>query len=286
MFEKLSYTWTLMGESWRVLKRDKTLVFFPLLSGLSCALVIASFLIPMISSDAFTQQQQQLRSADPAKQVAYYALLFAFYFCNYFVITFFNTAIIACAMSRMAGGDPTFRGGLNEAFKRIHLIAGWALVSATVGLILRIIEERSPKVGRFIAGLLGMAWTMLTYLVVPVMVMQNKGPFASLKESASLLRKTWGEQLAGNFSFGLVFFFLGIPAYALMFIGFRYSNGNQALMMTAIGVGVVYLVGLALIQSALQSIFQAAIYMHTQGISGGPEGFPVKLLKPAMTTRD
>ncbi|MGH7215538.1 MAG: DUF6159 family protein [Tepidisphaeraceae bacterium] len=279
MFDKISYTWGLMGASWDVLKRDKALVLFPLFSGVCCVLVLASFIIPIFTSDILPSPDTRITQQ---QQVLYYSILFGFYFCNYFVITFFNTAIIACAMSRMAGGEPTFMGGIREAASRVHLIAGWALVQATVGLVLRIIEDRSPKLGRFIAGILGAVWTVLTYLVVPVMVMENKGPIDAFKESTRLLKKTWGEQIVGNFSFGLIFFLLSLPAVGLVILGFVMGQGNGTIIIACVALAVVYLVVLGLIQSALQAIFQAAVYMYTQGVAGGPQGFPVQLVRGAM----
>jgi hypothetical protein len=285
MFAKLAYTWELMGASWRVLKKDREILVFPLLSGICCLIVLASFAFPMYTTDHWRPRS----GATQAQQAAYYALLFAFYFCNYFVITFFNTAIVACAVSRMSGGDPTVAGGFREAIKRIHLIAGWALVSATVGLILRIIEERSEKVGRFVAGLLGSAWTIMTFLVVPVLVVENKGPFAALGESTKLLRKTWGEQLVGNFSFGAIFTLLALPGIGVAVLGFyvwkTMHNGVTAVLCVVIAI--VYMIVLSLIQSALSAIFQAAVYMHTQGaiVDHGPQGFPVQLLNQAMSPR-
>src|SRR5205814_1944645 len=123
-------------------RRDTSILIFPLLSGICCILVIASFALPMFMTDHWRPPAAEVT---PAQKIAYYALLFLFYFCNYFVITFFNTALIACALARLTGGQPSVAGGFREAFSRIHLIFGWALLSATVGLILRIIEERFEK---------------------------------------------------------------------------------------------------------------------------------------------
>jgi hypothetical protein len=287
MFDKIAYTWELMGASWAILKKDKEILVFPLLSGICCLIVVASFLMPMYANDSWRPPDPE--TATPAQQVAYYAVIFAFYFCNYFVITFFNTAIVACAVGRMAGADPTVAGGIGEAMKRIHLIAGWALLSATVGMILRMIEERSGKVGRLIAGLMGTAWTITTFLVVPILVVENKGPFAALSQSTRLLRKTWGEQLVGNFSFGLVFTLLALPAIGLIVLGgYAWAsahNGPAAVM--CIAIAVIYMIVLSLIQSALQAIFQAAVYLHTQGgiVDLRTQGFPVRLLDGAMSQR-
>jgi len=186
---KFSHTWSLMGASWEVLKKDKEILIFPLISGICCLLVMASFAIPLVASDNW---QPPGKEAATGELVEYYAILFLFYFCNYFIIVFFNSAIIACAVIRMGGGDPTVADGFRAAFSRIGLIVGWALVSATVGIILRIIEDRSKFVGRIVAGLLGLAWSVVSFLVVPILVVEKKGPMTALKDSTVLLKKTWG----------------------------------------------------------------------------------------------
>ena len=276
---KLSHTWSLMGASWRVLKQDKEILIFPLLSGICCLLVLASFAIPIISSGSWELPEE---NASTKQQIMYYVTLFLFYFCNYFVIVFFNSAIIACAAIRMEGGDPTTGDGFRAALARLPLIFGWALVSATVGLILRIIEDRSKTVGRIVAGLLGMAWTVVSFLVVPILVIEKKDPISALKESTLLLKKTWGEQLIGNFSFGLIFLLLNIPAIILVALGF--FSGNTVTLITCIILAVIYLIVVALIQSALQAVFQAAVYLYARE-GEAPAGFEPELLADSMTQK-
>src|SRR5436309_720145 len=187
MFRRISYTWDLMRASWDVLRQDKSLLLFPLLSGISCLLVLASFAFPVWYTGSWRPPG---KGSETIHQVAYYGTLFLFYLCNYFVITFFNTAVIACAIERMQGGQASVSFGFNAAVQRLHLILGWAAISATVGLILRAIEDRSEIVGQIMAGLVGMAWTVVSYLAVPVMVAERAGPITALKESATLLKKT------------------------------------------------------------------------------------------------
>lgn len=276
---KIQRTWSLMSACWQILKKDKEMLVFPLISGLCCLLLLASFAVPIYLTGAWEPPKS---SADASRQVLYYGTLLLFYVCNYFVVVFFNCAIVACATIRMGGGDPTVSDGFRAAVSRLPVIAGWALISATVGLVLRIVEERSEKVGRFVAGLLGMAWTLVSFLVIPILVVENKGPVTALKESTQLLKKTWGEQLAGNFSFGLLFFVLGVPAYALVVLGIISGNGVTAAF--CIGLAVIYLILLALVQSALQSIFQAAVYLYARQ-GQVPEGFQEEFLSGAMVPR-
>ena len=279
MFARLRSTWSLMGASWDVLRKTKGLVLFPILSVICCGLVAASFIVPLIVTDAWAPPQG---NADLGRKIAYYAMWFAFYFCNYAVITFFNAAVIAGAFARMTGGEPTVGSCFGEALKRLHLILGWAAVSATVGLVLRLIEDRSPKIGQFTAGLLGVAWTLASFLVVPALVVDNLGPIAALKDSGKRLRQTWGEHLVGNFSFGLIFFLLALPAMALIGLGV-YSlvpTQNPIIGFGCIAVGVIYWIVLALVQSTLQAIFQAAVYLYTKGVHD--HGFPPELMAAAM----
>ena len=274
---KITRTWSLMSECWQILKQDKGLLVFPLISGICCLLLLASFAIPLYTTGTW---QPPGHDATTQRQVAYYGTLFAFYFCNYFIVVFFNAAIVACAAARMSGGNPTIGDGLRAATSRLPVIVGWALVSATVGLILRIIEDRSERVGQIVAGLLGMAWTVVSFLVVPILVVENKNPIVALKDSTVLLKKTWGEQLVSNFSFGMIFALLAIPAVALIILGAM--SGHAIVLAVCAGVGVIYLITLGLVQSALQSIFQVALYLYARD-GQVPQGFRAEVLGNALS---
>jgi Family of unknown function (DUF6159) len=274
---KISRTWSLMSDCWQVLKRDKALLLFPLLSGICCLCLLASFAIPLYTTGAWEPPKS---NAAAHQQVAYYGVLFLFYFCNYFVIVFFNAGIVACAATRMGGGNPSVADGFRAAASRLPVILGWTLISATVGLVLRILEDRSEKLGRIVAGLLGMAWTIVSFLVIPILVVENRSPFSALKDSTVLLKKTWGEQLISNFSFGMIFFLLSIPAIGLIVLGVL--AGSAPALFACIGLGAIYLILLALIQSALQSIFQTALYLYARN-GQVPEGFRDEILRGAIS---
>ncbi|MBW2191589.1 MAG: hypothetical protein JRG93_18780, partial [Deltaproteobacteria bacterium] len=261
---KFSRTTSLMRASWDVLKQDKELLLFPLLSGICCVLVLASFAGPILAmtdwqaaSEAVTAQG--LLGSDghlTATQAWHMLTLFLFYCTNYFVIIFFNAGLIACAQIRMEGGDPTVSDGLRAAWARLPAIAGWAVLAGTVGMLLRLIEQRSNLVGKIVVGLLGMAWSLTSFLVIPILVIDNESPVSALRRSAAMLKKTWGEQLIGNFSFGLIFMLLSLPGILVLVVGVTAQS------VTLIVFAVLYFVGIALAQSALQGIFQAALYLY------------------------
>jgi len=272
--EKFRNSWELMRASWEILKKDREILLFPVISGVVLILVTASFIAPLFALGI--SGRSLLSEGSHAVNLV---IVFLFYFICYFVIIFFNCAIIACATIRMNGGDPTVSDGLRAAFSFISEIAAWALVSATVGLILRAIAERSKLLGKIIASLLGMAWSVTSFLVIPVLVNEGKGPVEAFRRSVHLLKKTWGEELIGTFSFGLAFSVLGLPAAGLYFLSV--ISGKGALALGFMVLTALYLIILSVFQSALQGIFQAALYQYAR-TGEAPAGFEKDLLGDAI----
>lgn len=259
MFTRIANGWELTKQSYRVLMLDKELLLFPLMSGFSCLLVLGSFAAPLWNSKYINviMNDQQV----PQDPVAY-IILFAFYFVNYFVIIFFNSALVACAIIRLKGGDPTVADGFRAAMNRLPQIAGWALVSATVGFILKLIESRSERVGQIVAGLLGMAWSITTYFVVPVLVVEKKNPFEAMKRSVGILRETWGESLVANFGVGMIIFLIMIPLILLIVAGgFLIASGSIVMGGALIAIGFMLILLVSLVSSAIHSILIAVLYM-------------------------
>jgi hypothetical protein len=264
MFAKVSRSWELAKASAAVLRSDKELLLFPVISSIAALLVAATFFIPVFAMGVFEGGEMGLGGA---------VLGYLFYLCQYFVIFFFNTALIGAAMIRLEGGDPTVADGLNIAKSKIGVIFGYAAIAATVGLLLRAIEERAGVVGRIVVAFLGMAWTLSTALVVPVLVTQNVGPIEAVKESVLLLKKTWGENILGNGGIGLVF---GLLSMAVVVVGVALvivAAMVSPYLAIAVGVvGVVALVMLGVIQAALSGIYSAALYRYA--VDGqAPAGF-------------
>jgi hypothetical protein len=282
MFTRISNGWELARESWQVLKLDRELLVFPVISGIACLLVLASFALPLWASgygNALLDEGQA--PEDPWA----YVILFAFYFANYFVITFFNSALIACAMIRFHGGDPTLADGFRAAFSRLPQILAWAAVSATVGVILRLIESRSQRAGKIAAGLLGAAWSIATYFVVPVLVVERTGPFEAVTRSLSILRRTWGEALMANFSIGILVFLACLIGFIPIFLGgMALAGGQTALGAILAATGVLLLMIVALISSTLDSILLAALYLYAAE-GGVPQHFNDHLLHDAFSRR-
>src|SRR5476651_977398 len=150
MFDRLARSWGLVKASASVLQQDKGLLLFPLMSLGAAFLVLASFALPVIGLGMLNGVGRDAHGGSPA----FYAVLFLFYFSQYFVIFFFNAALVGAAMMRLDGGNPTFSDGMRIASSKIGAIAGYALIAATVGMVLRAIQERLGFIGRFVVSLL------------------------------------------------------------------------------------------------------------------------------------
>jgi hypothetical protein len=247
----------MIGESFAVLRKDKKLVLFPILSGVSTLLVAAMYFLPLFHMGVL-EHYRAYRTVDPSV----YAWLFLWYCTNYFVIFFFNCALAACAQIRFRGGEPTLGAGLAQAGWKIPGILMWAVVASTVGMLLHAIEERSSWLGKIVSATLGIAWAMATYLIVPVLIFEDDGVFGSIQRSGELLRETWGEQIVSGFSFALPSMVLAIPGILL-------------------GMVVPYFLLLSAVMSAVRGIFTVALYRYANG-GDAPPGFSSATFKEAF----
>lgn len=241
-----SQTFDAVKKSWAVLMADKELIVFPIVSGLLCLIVSASFYFPI--SAAGDGIQEMYRS----NQAAFFVLLFLFYFANYFLITFFNCAVIACAEIRMAGGDPTLADGFRASFAVTSYIAMWAMIEATVGVILKSARGKGRR--NIVTGSLGTLWTMASFFVPPRMVIDRINPFTALKSAWSDVKGNWGHQLVGGVSFGLLGFAASIPALLVLF-----AFGTPTI--GAVVFAGVWILLVSLLVSTLKAIFQASLYL-------------------------
>ena len=279
---KLSNSWRIMKTSAGVLRKDPELLLFPVLSGIATILVTATFIVPFaLVGQGFGALE------DLGENPGYlgYAVGFLYYLVLYSLVFFFNTALVGATMIRLEGGDPTLSDGLNVAFKRLGAILEYAAIAATVGMILKALEDRAGFVGRMVIGLLGLSWTLITYLTVPVLVTKDVSAFDAVKESASVFKKTWGEQVAANVGIGLVTFLmvLAMAAVAVPLIILLGSvNGVLVVPLVVSLVGGVIL--LSVVTSALKGVYSAALYRYaTTGDPG--DGFTREMMVEAFRTK-
>jgi hypothetical protein len=266
MFTRISNSWGLVKASAEVLRADKELIVFPIISMIGVLIVTATLAIPMFLAGIFEAATEE------GGQALGIVIGFLFYVVMYCVIFFANTALVGAAMIRLDGGDPTVSDGFRIAFQRIGTIVGYALISATVGMLLRALRERGGILGRIVSSLIGMAWNLATFLVVPVLVVEDVGPIDAVKRSAQLLKKTWGEQIVGNLSIGLVFFVIGflVVLVGIPIVLAAAATESALVIGLAVLLVVLALVTVGLISSTLGGIYSAAVYRYAaEGDTGG-----------------
>src|SRR5215207_3120560 len=250
---RFQMSWEIAKRSWAVLRADKTLAWFPVLSALGSLIVIAAlgglFLVAGIDDT----------STGTSLQPIGYVLIVVAYLALAMVQTYFLAGLVAGADQRLRGQDSSLRGALEIANSRLHRLLPWAVVTATVTMVLQAIEERFGIIGTIVARLVGLAWQLVTFLVVPILVLEDLGVGDALKRSKDLFKKTWGENVIGQFGLGMVGFLLALPG--LLLIGIGVAIGTAGLVVLG-AIGVIWLLASAVVVSALSGIYRTALYHY------------------------
>jgi len=272
MLTTIRRSYAIFVQSLGVLRQDKEILLFPILSGLFTLVAMAGLIFGGVVTGFF---QRLAESGDRSLEgnLLGYGALFVWYFVSWFIVLFFNVGVVACARIRLEGGDPTVADGFRAARENLKAIVVWALISATVGLILRMIAERSKLIGALIAKFLGAAWAVATYFVVPVMIFEKSGPRESMKSSTEMISRTWGESLVAAAGVGIMIMLLGIGGLAFPILGFLIS---ATAAVVGLGVMVLYWIALAILSSALTGIYRTGLYLYVKDgrqIPGFDDGF-------------
>lgn len=261
-----SRSWNITKLSFGVINKDRELIWFALLSFIFSALftvaMVVPSVIPTLMNDGISQDSLEAYQ---------YVLIFLTYFGLAFIATFFNVCVVYTTKIRFEGGNATFGESLSFAFSKIKLIFQWSLLSATVGLLLRILDNLAARLGkggqiiaRIIIGLVGFAWSVVTIFVVPVLVYEGLGPIAAVKKSTQVIKRTWGESLIKAIGLGLIQFFVFVLLIAIS-IGLTYVLANlfnTTGFVVGVSIGLLLLFFAGLIFSVASTIFNTVLYVY------------------------
>ena len=266
-FERLSNGWRLGKISLPTIRENPSLIVFPFISGISLILVTLSF----FGSGYLAFGEEILAIADDeiaanSLDAILYVMVFLFYLLNYFIIVFFNVGLVHCARRILEGHETTVREGINYATTRVGSILSWAILAATVGMILKAIQENSGTFGQIISGIIGMVWGIATFFVVPIIAYEDVNPIEAVKRSGQIMKDKWGESIGANFSFGL-FSLLGTLLVALP-AGFLIGAIIHPVAGVVTGVMIFILIQMSV--SAANMVFLAAAYQH---VNDQPTGY-------------
>jgi Family of unknown function (DUF6159) len=265
--------WALTKKSWALLNGHRELIRFPLYGGVATTLLAIVFLGPGL----FLWEEDQLAGAIPIIVIGVYVLSFVGFY--------FSVGLAACADMIFRGQEATVSDGLAVSRARIRQISGWAAVSAAISLVMSLLENQGGTLGTIAARLVGMAWTLVTFLAVPVIAIEGTGPFETIKRSASLFRERWGQQITGNIAIGGAVFLFGVlPAVALIVIGIAVWSSASFLGALLVVLGAIGLAIALLVSKALSGIFGVALYRYAlDGQTVGP--FTQEDLESAVRTK-
>ena len=289
-------SWQIYKICWKLLSLDKELLLFPTILGLVLVLTTAGMfaildLVAESPAEALAARVGESSQASSTFGLNRYLVLIPFHYANYFIIIYFNAALIGSVLMRLRGGCPSLFDGFRSANSNIIGIVGWALISATVSPVYYIIEKQSrlrviPYI-RIVAIALtilmrGM-WSIYTYLVIPALVSECAGPTQAIKRSRALVRKTWGEQLVSRFTFDLGVIIIGMLvgiAAPIIWITTPHPLGQ----IIAIILWVVVMAPLILFTYTIRSIYVAVLYKYaTDGAV--PHPFTTEVVKAAWEPR-
>ena len=253
MFERFERSFRLIAESFGVLKKDKELLLFPIISAIVSLLTIVVFVVPFFLGLAAGYSSQY-----------FWFILFVLYFVIYFITVFFTAGLIGAANIRLRGGDPKFSDGIKIAAKNFHRLFLWALIAGTVGILIRLVRGRRGNIiGSIMSFILKAAWELLTFFIIPIIIMEKKGIRDSAKRSLELFRKAWGEEIIGQFSIGAIFAVAAFLGFIPLFLAF--FSGSMTLTIFVLIILVFYWVSLMILSSTLNGIYKAALYNYAAG---------------------
>ncbi len=252
MFESISRSIEILKKSFGVLMSEKKLMVFPLLSGLALIAIFIAFLLPAYALNS---------------DVVMIGALFAFYLVAYFVVIFFNSALVYAVGEKIDNKEVSIGGSISFALSRIVSIVGWSIVAATVGLILSMLRSQASKgrgIGAIVASLaisvIGMAWSFATFFVVPIIVFEGQGPFSAIRKSIDLVKKSWGEQAIGGLAIGGFFFILYALGIGLALLtAFVLPDA----LIVVIPVVIALFAVVFILQTALEGVFITELYRYS-----------------------
>ena len=287
----------LTRETWGVVKENPYMLLFPV-----TAAVIAGFLVLAVAAVGLGLLGLETTVADAADSgsvedspalIAGIVVLVLAGYLGTLVTQICMAGLVKSADEELQGRDSSFRAGISAAMEHLPALLGWAAIQALVGWLLSAIRNGGQNSGlvsqllRFgIAGLAQVAWSVVTFFVLPAIVLQNRGPIDAIKHSFSLIRSTWGTQIAGGARLGFVVFLLGVLPGIVSTVGgvFLLISDQIAIGAPLVAIGIVVIVLAQVLISTLRAVFSVSLFHFADdGRAVGP--YSSTQLQAAVRTR-
>lgn len=263
--DRFKRSWEVTKQTFKIMMHDKEILAFPVLAAIFSIIAFVALVVPFFVTAFVTGA-----IGSNTSPLFLYLGIFLFYFVSAFFSVFFNAGVVHIAKTRMGGGDATFMDGIKVAFSHIGKLIQWSLLTATIGLILNVLESQARKkggilgiLGQMATSLLGLAWAIVSTFVVPAIILKNQGPIDALKSSTAAIKKTWGESLIKWFGLSTVRNLIMVLASILLLIPGILSIGvSVSLAMFLIGLWILVLVLVSVVFRAADMIFDTALFIY------------------------
>jgi hypothetical protein len=258
---RISNAWRIAQASWRVLSKDRELMAVPVVAGVAALVAFGAIALPgyllLGGSDA----------VETSNIVLWIVTVLAVVAATW-VSAIGQAAVVAGAAERMDGGDPDLSSAYAAARARAGRLLEWALLATVVAIVLDQIEQRLGILGRIVSWIGSVAFGVLSFLALPVILFEDVGAIEAFKRSSALVRRTWGEQVTFNFGLGVLGMLVMIPGVALGAL--LVASGVLPLQAVGVVALVVWVVAVAAVTSALSAVFKAALYRWANGLAVDP----------------
>ncbi len=274
-FNSFIRSWQFLIQCVRFFKHNKDLLFFPVIS-----LMLSTLLLFILFAGGLLDIKQVSSLFDHHFGLATLIFL-GLYFLFSFLIVYFNASLIACATLRLQGNPASVGDGLELAAKRWWVLLQWTILNTTIGFLIRILERSHNIIEDIIVAVLGVAWAMSTYFIIPIMVFENVDPFTAITRGFSIFGRGWRRVL----SIFMIFNLAAIAIFAVLF-GLQHLMPNQTTLFLEIGIGLIVILSLlsATLGSAFNGIVNSALYL-TYAQNQEPLGFDSNLLQQAFVKK-
>jgi hypothetical protein len=254
-----SDSWKLTKTAFGLIRQDRALLVFPIVAGLAILGVVALFLVGMFAISPFV-----FVSPTPDYQVLAIVMFLAVYFVCSFISIYATAALVGAATLKLNGQQPTAADGWRIARSKFTKLLVWSAITATVGLVIQAISRRIGGIaGLLVGAAAGASWAVLTYFMVPVLIHENGGAWASLRRSGHLFVSTFGRSIVSNVVVGLIIGAGVFAAFVLGIVGiFLLLGGSTVLGLVLIGAAVAVGTIVLIIGSAAEGILRAALYRY------------------------
>jgi hypothetical protein len=259
---KFANSKALAGASFGVLKSEKKLAAIPAVSALTCGVIAVAVGGGVVLTADFIANPAPGQDDFSLTPVSWVIGIVGLFIIG-LVSQMFAATLIAAANERLNGGSYTMGQAFSKATTRTPSILGWSAINSTVGLVLQAIRDKAGFLGDIAAGLIGAAWNVVTWLVLPIIIIEGIGPIAAIKKSANLLKTTWGENLFAQAGIGLIGFLLMLPGILIF--------GGLSFVLPVVGIPLLFIwvVVISCLMSALGAIYRTALYRFAVGLPNG-----------------